>query len=246
LWHYGRPRQPKIVVLAYFGGNDLLDNEFFAAHFAAGQSRLDYVYQKHSPGDFLVSLHLLLALRAALGPAPATDCHYPLSSAARPPTPLAFFDRLLPQLATGKATLANSDGWQRARASISAMNQALTDQGGRLALLYIPQKAELYWQDLAAADKQKIVEALRAAEVDAEGSLSVAAIDNHIGAQAELLKDFTAQQGIAMLDTRPALRAAIAAGEQPYFFADTHWNQRGHDIARNVLREFLNRSTLEE
>ncbi len=234
---FAAPRQPQTVILAYFGGNDLSDNDFFQAHLATGRSRYDSVFHNHPPGDLLVSLHIFLYLRDALFPAPNGDCHYPTD----PPTEVAFFDRFLPLLALDQETLAESESWQITRASISEMAQVLAARGARLLLLYIPQKAELYWQDLSDTSKEEIVAALR----EQGKNVSIEAIDRNLSAQRDLLQAFAAQAGLDSLDLTAALRAAARAGQPPYFFADTHWNQQGHNIARNALLDFLNSSTLE-
>ena len=109
------PRDPRVVILAYFAGNDLLDNQDFVNMERDGLTALDLVYRDRNLTEFLVSVHLLIFLRDALAPASIEDCQYPQIAETNPPTPLAFFDRFLPMLAMDRQTLLASEMWQLAR-----------------------------------------------------------------------------------------------------------------------------------
>ena len=50
---------------------------------------------------------------------------------------------------------------------------------------------------------------------------------------------------IPFLDLTFTLSEAINGGQQSYFFADTHWNQTGHNLARIALLDFMNQSNLD-
>ena len=120
------------------------------------------------------------------------------------------------------------------------MADALTRNSSHLVLMYIPQKAELYWPYLSRDGKQKIADAL-----EQDGSdISVDAINANLAVQRDALAGLTSELGVEFLDLTAALGEAIAAGKQPYFFSDTHWNQVGHDTVRITLLDFLNQFNL--
>ena len=56
----------------------------------------------------------------------------------------------------------------------------------------------------------------------------------------EMLKRFCVEHGIAVLDLLPDLKALEqSTGEALYFPIDGHWNQRGHQVAANLILDYL-------
>ncbi len=242
---FAQPRQPDIVVLAFFAGNDLLDSKRYADMRARGELFGDRLQKNKEPGDYLVLQRLWMLFLQEAGKSAASDeppCPYPQIALTDPPTPVAFWNSFLPMLALSKAELRQSEMFQLALASISEMAADMEARGGELILMYIPQKAELYWEYLSAESKQILSEATAADGLDAAHDK----IDQNVSAQRDLMQETAAALNIGFLDLTIPLDQAIASGRQPYFFADTHWNQAGHDIARNALLDMLNRSNLEE
>ncbi len=233
---YGLPLQPDTVVLAYFAGNDLSDNQVFQEMRRQGKSIADRVHQNRSPFEYLVTVHIALYLRDMIHKANISDCHYPQVAATDPAMPVAFFDDMLPILALDADALRASDMFQATLTSIVQMAQDLSARGIRFVMMYIPQKAELVWPYLNAESKRAIASYL------AENLSPIAPemIDKNISAQRDLWLSVALEQRIEFLDMTPALQAAIENGNSPYFFADTHWNQLGHDLARQELQKFLN------
>lgn len=238
---FARPSQPETVVLVYFAGNDLADNAKFAEMIANGESFATRARKDKQILDYSVLFTLAVTLREALHSGGDDACHYPQMALTNPPQPVAFYDEFLPSLAIDAAAIGESERFQATRASIADMADSQSSRGKRFVLLYIPQKAELYWQWLDDSGKSAIVSALSARHAIAHFS----AIDNNISAQRDILASLAAELDIEFLDMTQPLAEAIAAGQQPYFFADTHWNQLGHNIARNALLAHLNQSNLE-
>ena len=233
---YGLPLQPDTVVLAYFAGNDLTDNQVFQDLRRQGKSIADRVHQDRSPLEYLVTVHLALYLRDAINKANISDCHYPQAAGTDPATPVAFFDEMLTILALDAGALRASDMFQATLASIVEMAQDLDARGIRFVMMYIPQKAELYWPYLSAQGKGEI------ASYVAENFSPIAPeiVDENISTQRDLWLSVALERQIEFLDLTPALRLAIENGKSPYFFADTHWNKIGHDLAREELQKYLN------
>ncbi len=232
---FGLPRNPEVVVLAYFAGNDLEDNQLFADLRDKGMTFSDHVHLNRGPLEYLVSIHLLLYLRDTLVDNVST-CHYSQNAITNLLTPIAFYDRMLPILAMDAENLNASETYQTTKSSILSTASELKERGIRFVLMYIPQKAELYWDYLNADAKMTIVKS----PAIAERQITVDMIDKSISVQRDLLAAMAQSHDIDFLDLTPKLRSAIETGSSPYFFADTHWNQFGHNIARQALREFLN------
>ncbi len=241
---FAQPRQPDTLVLAFFAGNDLVDSKSYADMRARGELFGDRLQKNKEPGDYLVLQRLwMLLLQEAGAPAASEEppCAYPQIALTEPPTPVAFWNSFLPMLALGKAELRQSKMFQLALESVSEMAADMEALGGELILMYIPQKAELYWNYLDAESKRILSEAAAADGLDAAQDK----IDQNLSAQRELMRETAAALNIGFLDLTIPLGQAIAAGRQPYFFADTHWNQTGHNIAQNALLDMLNGSNLE-
>ena len=239
---FALPRQPERVILAYFAGNDLNDTAKFAEMLHAGMSRHDLAHSGKIPLDYSVVFRLFQFLSETTTASPEASCHYPMMARTEPPTPVAFYREFLPLLGMDEQTLRSSSEFQRTKTSVSEMAAALNLTGAELVLMYIPQKAELYWNYLDADSKQTIIDmGLSDRQLSALQN-----IDMNLSAQRDVMRDLAEEIDIAFLDLTPPLAQAIRAGQSPYFFADTHWNQLGHDIARNALLDFLNRSNLNE
>lgn len=235
-------RKPETVVLAFFAGNDLRDNESFAEMIREGLTRHDILHRGKNPLDYSVVFRLLQFISGATTMSPAINCHYPVMAHTDPPTPVAFYRKFLPMLGMDRHSLLQSEALQLTKQSISEMASALKSYDAELLLLYIPQRAELYWSYLDETSKTTIVEV----ESRDQRITGLDKIDDNLSVQRDVIKQLAAELGISFLDMTPPLADAIRAGQSPYFFADTHWNQKGHNIARNALLDFLNRSNLEK
>ena len=174
-------------------------------------------------------------------PAVEKPCHFPLIAHTDPPTPVVFFRKFLPQLRQKEEALLDSEPLRLTRTSISEMASALSATGGELIIMYIPTKLEMYWQYLDDESKARFID-IETREHDVPG---LKYLDANLHAQRHVMRDLAAELGVAILDLTPPLDEAIREGISPYFFADTHWNQQGHNIARNALLDFLNQSNLE-
>ncbi len=238
---FALPREPKAVVLAYFAGNDLEDNLLFADMMQRGENFSERAHKDKNPLDYSVVLNLLLALRNRVMPENEALCHYPQLAQTSPVNPVAFYDKFLPLLMLNRELLRESEMFELTRDSVGEMASQLNSIGSNLILMYIPQKAELYWNLLSDESKESILTGISnhhaiAGPVAIEGNLSV---------QRDLMAELADELDIPFLDLTFTLSEAINDGKHPYFFADTHWNQTGHNLARITLLDFLNQSNLD-
>ncbi len=239
---FALPRRPETVVLAFFGGNDLNDTRFYADMLRRGMTRQEIAHRGKNPLDYSVIFRLLQFLSEITAPDAAAECHYPVAAQTDPPTPVAFYRQFLPLLSRDKTSLLKSEELRLTKTSLSEMASALDANGGAFILMYVPQKAELYWRRLDAESKEAIIAAeSRDGQFD-----GLDKIDENLSVQRDVMREIADELDIAFLDLTPALSEAIDGGSKPYFFADTHWNQDGHNIARNALLDFMNRSNLEK
>ena len=233
---FALPRHPETVVLAFFAGNDLNDSKVFSDNLSEGLTFADRVHGDKNPLDYSVLFHLLLYVRRSSEPEKQALCHYPQIAETEPRTPVAFYKAFLPNLAKDGEAIRNSEAFRLAWAGISEMAEAQHSRGAAFVLMYIPQKAELYWPYLNAQSKAEII-----AGVQTDRRFTgLEGIEGNLSAQRDVLQQMASAIGIPFLDLTPVLQEAIDDGLSPWFVSDTHWNQVGHNIARIALLDFLN------
>ena len=239
---YGLPRAPETLIVGFFAGNDLRDNEQFAQMLRDGLTWRDLRHQNDEPQEYLViwnAMQWLVRLTETEQTAPW--CHYPYVAATEPPRPIAFYHKFVRTLGMDQLEFRQSEGWQLTRDSLQAMASAMRANDGEVILMYIPTKSELYWKYLDFNAKAWLI----GHETRRFGNMpEPAVIDENYQNQRDIMRETAHELGIAFLDLTLPLDEAIRAGLSPYFFADIHWNQLGHDIARNALLDFLNRPAL--
>ena len=239
---FALPRKPQTVVLAFFAGNDMRDNALFAEMEREGLNRHERLHRDKNLLDYSILFRLLQFMSEATTPDPETSCHYPMIAHTDPPTPIAFYRSFFDRFAEDRESLLQSKTLQLTRTSISEMANALKSYNAELLLMYIPQRAELYWNYLDEESKATIIEV----ESRDPRVIGLERIDSNLTVQRDVMREMANELGISFLDLTAPLSEAIRSGERPYFFADTHWNQHGHNIARNALLDFLNQSNLEQ
>lgn len=240
---FGLPRSPKVVVMSFFEGNDLTDTLLFAQARAQGVSLYDLTCPRR-PWEYLFTYQILTALK----PAPTEPCHYPVVDAQQ--HLLTVTGKELTLSTIDEAALRKSALFQLTRSAIVDAAQETQAGGGVFILAFIPHKAHVYWQGLIAAGQVATISADTLVAVPTADGLEFdrtltdpAQIADYlmrnIEAQRQLLEELADEHGFLFLDFTPALQAASAGSEPLYFYGDTHWNQTGHDAARQALRSFL-------
>jgi hypothetical protein len=244
--HFMISREAKTVILAYFAGNDLLDNLIFHDLQQNNLTFADKTHQNRTPLDYLVTLHLTLFVRDALSKSAQSDCSYPVQAQTQPPTPLAFYDGMVSLLTLNETELQGTQAFTITQSAIIDLADTIQESGGDLIVMYIPQKAEVYWQDLDTEIQKHIIDSLPESPLIEQAESVKTILDANLSAQRNLLKSLVNGSNFQLLDLTPFLIDAINKGQSPYFFADTHWNQLGHDIAHEALTDFLSDSTLDK
>lgn len=118
LEEFGVPNNPAIIILAYFAGNDLTDNQTFSELQKQNQTFADATHQNRILLEYLVTYHLALYIRDILATPTISDCHYPVTAQTSPPTPIAFYDSMVSLLALNKSQLEASLAYQSTTESI--------------------------------------------------------------------------------------------------------------------------------
>ena len=259
LKRYGLPKKPKIVLWAYFEGNDLRDAERFIEYRKSGLNWLEFngTSKMRFPYTRPV-VRLLIFIVKALSP------QGPQSSPLPPyPKPyelradgwgwLVSFDRwTFRTLTESKTRIENSPEWAATTATLLEAKRLCDESGARFVLVYLPDKFTVF-ADAALArfekDKEKIFEFAKPAlnetvlkknggtEITAEEFVEI--LRQNYSAQHDALKEFCAKEGIPFIDTVPALRESVKSRECPYYSYDTHLSAMGEMVVADAVASFL-------
>lgn len=242
--HFALTRNPETVILAYFGGNDLSDNVIFHDLQQENLTFADKTHQNRTLLDYLVTFHLALFVRDSLSQASNDNCPYPINGQTQPPTPLAFYDGMVSLFTIGETELQYTQAFTITQTKIIELAESVKASEADFVLMYIPQKAEMYWHYLDTETQQTIMENLPINPLVDQTETDRLISEENIVSQRNILQLLANEYEFTFLDTTPFLIEATDQGLSPYFFADTHWNQTGHDIVHKVLVEFLASSSL--
>lgn len=136
-------------------------------------------------------------------------------------------------------------------------NLALTERNWRMIadaapqaciiIAYFPDKSHIYLPYLTTEDQPILLQKTMETVLDSRQRLTqkaapemtfealLANMDN----QRDALAETSAALGLPFIDLTPVLTKAASTGELTYYTYDTHWNQRGHELAGNAIAEFV-------
>jgi lysophospholipase L1-like esterase len=259
--------RPRVVVLAYFAGNDLFDAEAFDEF-----DRSNGAVQRPVPGWQIKDVvsradtwFVVSALRAAgtwasryqSAEAKPIETAPPPHAIAAGRTPVfdrgmftarvrgqtlrwAFMPPYLNTLTMSEHELTSRTGWSLTKRAIVDMQRATREIGAELVVMFLPFKSQIYLP-LAAESmpSHDLSRALHFYLRDNPTQPDVAVMMRNRLAQNGMLTRFCADNGIRLLDTTDALSARVGAGENVYFPDESHLNEMGHRIVADTLATFL-------
>lgn len=218
---FGLPLKPPLVIWQWFG-NDA--NEDYGLAALRGETDVPSSHPSPLPPkrtwwDEHSALYVLL--RYYLGPRDQFDATLQFDNpvyaeqgdvrlAFGQPYLLSAFDMTQPH---------NLDGWARGTAAIRQARDMVTSYGGRLVIVLMPTKEQVYRhlsEPLLGADKLALLDT-----------------------PYDMMRDFCAAEGLTCLDPLPELQAHALAGEQLYYTTDMHLNARGNEVLAEWLAEWL-------
>jgi lysophospholipase L1-like esterase len=259
---------PRLVVVAFFAGNDIFNAESFD----------DFVRDPgHAPPrppgwrikdivarfDDLYLVSLARAAADAVGKAEAVRAaEGPADDALEPPAPAgsrATFDRgmfavpvagrslriaLMPPylntLRFSRDDLRARRGWALTRATVERMQRLCRDARAELVVMFVPFKSQVYLPLLRRSFRREELEnALGFYFRGEKTAVDVEVMERNRLAQNELMESLCGELGIAFVDLTPELETQVASGHNVYFPDDAHWNAAGHEIAGRVLGDFF-------
>jgi hypothetical protein len=230
---YGTLEPRKWVVIGFFEGNDLpyaiVDKpDPFTLPQVARQAFLaargSYTTPDYGPGPWKYPVKMQLGDRVV---------------------PLNLFEFYLWFLNGDLKVFEESD-------EVAALGEELasiqTDAGDACVLLaYFPDKGHIYFPYITdPAEQASVLSSTQQWTLNDEGRLTsvltpttreqlLGRLDN----QSIAVSTLAERLGIHFVNITPAMQDAAAQGEELWFTYDTHWNLRGHEIAGQVIADYI-------
>ena len=216
---HGLPHRPKLVIWGFFTGNDIANSSDYADWVVGGKRDPDYVGRVAVTPGFLsqhVRLYELAKLLLHRGVYQQGGDGLSLPKAGG--SNWLFYPEDLRALADGSSPrIAN--GWQLTQQAIRETAAAVHAAGAELIILIIPAKELVYWP-------------LISPHLDDPEAFD-------LGAPVRALNGFCQQESLHCLDLTPAFVEQTQAGVELYFRQDAHWNPAGHQLAADLLADYL-------
>jgi len=268
---YVAAHRPRLVVLAFFAGNDIFDAEAFeefersggTAQRAAAGWRIKEVVSR---ADTWYVVSALRASAAWLGKQEATTIAVKAVEAASAPrasvgpasfdrgmftVPLgdrvlrfAFMPPYLNTLNFSEDVLAARRGWTLTRRTINAMQQDAHAFGAEFVVMFLPFKSQVY---LPLLERTFSHDDLRSAFEFylKDGPVpNIEAMARNRLAQNRLMRRLCAESAIPFLDTTGILQAHVESGENMFFPDESHLNEAGQAAVAEALAAFLRQTGL--
>lgn len=242
LQQYGLKKKPLWVIMAYFEGNDLYDV---------------VSYEQANPFIFLRFGKYILnqTVKAwqeprsvAASAAVASDYLYPIRMTINhKDMEMVFFSSYISWLSPSREEIEASQNYRLARETILQMQELSESAGAKFLLVYVPSKSHVYLPYLDDPETlMRIFSDVPRLNLDDKGFIrftnqtaSPALVRQHMDDQANLLGDFAAENQIRFLDLTPVFQEEAGTGVELYYTFDTHWNQRGHELAAETIYHYI-------
>jgi len=265
LTDFALAHEPRVVVLAFFAGNDIFEAEAFDEFEQSnGAVRrpdpgwpIKRVVSRADTWFVISALHAArrwASDRERLEAKEAEPAHD--SPAAKLPSATgfdrgmftatvnghlmrwAFMPPYLNTLRMSERDLSTRRGWTLTTQAIIAMHDASRAAGAELVVMFLPFKSQVYLPFVQQAlPSDDVQRALRYYLPD--GAVDAGAMNRNRLAQNAMMRRFCESVGIRFLDTTDALAARVRAGSNVYFPDESHLNETGHSVVAETLRSFM-------
>jgi len=258
---WGLAYRPRVVVLAFYEGNDIAECEDFELFQKSGLSYSQWVaHRSKSPLAWFERRPVVAMLRMGLLPYQRVCEQWSgqdaETRAARRSyfNPIAFeaggraetiglFSYSLKFLSDDRETMRSQRGWALCREALREMKGLCREIGATLAVLYIPTKERVYLPLLrgrfTAEAVHKSVAAYHSEVKTMKPEAFEAALFANMDETERAVGEFCRNEGIPYFDLTPSFRQAARQGEMIYFPYDSHWNGLGNEIAADQAGVFL-------
>jgi hypothetical protein len=249
---FGLPRDPEIVIEAYFEGNDLFT-----------------CYQPAEPagprwGDRLVLPDLIggikemirfLVRQDDITSELTYDIVTPFTrSFGGQEVKLTFSPAYAATLLLDEETIRGSENWRIATGSLGRMDSLSREAGATFILIYLPERTHVYWplirdddelltqlnQDMTYTWDQRF-DCLTLVPGRVSGDLEMlrSSMDASLTIQRDMLRDFADSHGIPFLDLTEPLQRLAKQGVTLADPLETHYNDFVNQVLAHEIADFL-------
>jgi hypothetical protein len=242
LRQYGLNKHPKVVIMAYFEGNDLYD----AASYERASPFILFRFGRYILGR---SVEAWNGRRAdGTGTEVISSYRYPIKiTINHKELEMVFFSSYISWLSLSREAIEASQDYRLVRETILQVQKLSEKAGAHFLLVYVPSKSHVYLPYLDDAEMlTRVFSDVPRLDLDDENFIKftdeVATPEltrQHMDDQSMLMADFAAENDIRFLDLTPIFQEEARTGAELYYAFDTHWNQSGHDLAAVAINEYI-------
>lgn len=249
---YGLPRNPEVVIEAYFEGNDLFT--CYQPAIPSGPRWGDNLVLPNLIGGIGEMVRFIQRDETITSELTYDSVTPFVRSIGGQQVELTFSPAYTATLLLDQETILASENWRIARGSLLRMAELSLEKGATFILVYLPDRSHVYWpliredddlltqlnQDMNYAWRQRL-DCLALARGRIAGDLETfrTSMDSTHTAQRDLLRDFASTHEIPFLDlTRPLRQLA----EQGIILADpleTHYNDFVNQVLAQEIADFI-------
>lgn len=239
---YGAIHEPEIVVIGFFGGNDLSNAVTFYEN--NSQFQLPSLSQQAinwSIGQFLNNR-------------PIEEYQYPVyMNLNGQRQAIAFLNGYVTWVNVTYEALRDSlnlaetvKSWELIRNSAPADACIILAYFPSKPTIYLPYVLPDYHGTLINSQKQIILLETGAKLEEAVWTPNYEELLSRRHNLRDALHDAALESGLHFVDISAPLEQTASAGQMLYYVYDTHWNQAGHDLAAQTLANYINEGNCEE
>jgi len=261
LRQWGLAYRPRLVLLAFYEGNDIYDCSEFDSFRKSGLPYFRWVVRRFSkPLDWFKRRPIVAILRLPLLPYQRIIERRWGENARMRPMRRAYFNPVefeaggqrhkiglfsfnLMLLSAGSEQVRSQAGWPLFKNALGEMKQMCDETSATLVVVYIPTKERVY---LPLLRGRFTPEALHDFVVTHHKEFKTTSPDEYettlytnMDETGRAVADCCRDLHIVYFDLTPAFRQAAQEGQLIYFAFDSHWNAAGNIIAANEIEQFL-------
>ncbi|MDQ7024322.1 MAG: SGNH/GDSL hydrolase family protein [Anaerolineae bacterium] len=229
------------VLYAHFSGNDLTNANRTEAIERSPLARMEWLLRQASANAELIAIE------------PTDDAIYPVPVIIGGSYyEIAFYEELLWWQVAPDGGFLNTQTFNTIGTSLDTIAAQTNDETCR-AVIFIPSKEQIYYPYIYESSRNLFNVAFHQTVIDSnnrvvlEGAtLPTEEVDAYItrlGEQRDAMRDLAEEHGWYFIDLLEPFALAAAQEQLLYYRYDGHWNQEGHNLAAQVIADFMQTQT---
>ncbi|MFH1551214.1 MAG: hypothetical protein ABIH04_11715 [Planctomycetota bacterium] len=244
LRRYGLKKKPKVVVWAYFEGNDIWESARHREYQASGMGWVDFQSGYAKPAHYkrpIVRLLIALAGAQRRNQRPRDEFNpvrYKVEGEEKL-NAVAIVFSYTRRLALSREELEKEKGYGPTIEAIREAKRLCDENDIEFLLVYIPAKAHAYWPlirdkiEIDALEFYRYLHQYAGGETREKADEFFKSINENMNAQRDLIKELLPEKNF--LDLTGPFQEKIIAGERLYYAYDTHFSQAGHGLCAEIV-----------